>query len=166
MTGPFNQEFVNKDLSYTVSSVSANVAEDFSVTLELGAAKGEEVVAPVSFTIPLTGNTIVATAAAMATCSSPANCTDSLTSTCSGSVCIAMLCGVGSFNPDGAYDSREGSCTDADWTCRLLNVARICGTFGEADADLDRRQRPRGGVGTVPHNTLIDPASSHILTHR
>ena len=41
MTGPFNQEFVNKDLSYTVSSVSTNVAEDFSVTLELGAAKAE-----------------------------------------------------------------------------------------------------------------------------
>ena len=29
MTGPFNQEFVNKGLSYNVSSVSAIVAEDF-----------------------------------------------------------------------------------------------------------------------------------------
>ena len=27
MTGPFNQDFVNKGLSYTVSPVSANVAE-------------------------------------------------------------------------------------------------------------------------------------------
>ena len=45
MTGPFNQESVNKDLSYTVSSVSANVAEDFSSMLDLGAAKAEEVVA-------------------------------------------------------------------------------------------------------------------------
>ena len=47
MTGPFNQESVNKDLRYTVSSVSANVAEDFSVMLELGATKAEEVVASV-----------------------------------------------------------------------------------------------------------------------
>ena len=69
MTGPFNQEFVNKDLSCTVSSVSANVAEGFSVTLELGTAKAEEVVALVSFTI-------VATAAVVTTCSSPANCAD------------------------------------------------------------------------------------------
>ena len=37
MTGPFNQEFVNMDLRYAVSLVSANVAEDFSVTLKLGA---------------------------------------------------------------------------------------------------------------------------------
>ena len=36
---------MSKGLSYTVSSVSANVAEDFSVTLELGAAQAEEVVA-------------------------------------------------------------------------------------------------------------------------
>ena len=43
---------MNKDPSYTVSSVSANVAEDFSVTLELGAAKAEEVVALVSFSHP------------------------------------------------------------------------------------------------------------------
>ena len=81
MTGPLNQEFVNKDLSYTVSSVCANVAEDFSVTLELGTAKAEEVVALVSFTVPMTGGTIVATAV-VTTCSSRANCTESLTPTC------------------------------------------------------------------------------------
>ena len=40
MTGPFNQEFVNKDLRYAVSSLSANVAEDFSVTLETGSCQG------------------------------------------------------------------------------------------------------------------------------
>ena len=34
MTGPFNQEFVNKDLCYAVFPVSANVAEDLSMTLE------------------------------------------------------------------------------------------------------------------------------------
>ena len=62
MTGPFIQEFVNKDLSYPVSSVSANVAEDFSMTLEPGDAEAEEGVALVSFITPLTGNTIVAIA--------------------------------------------------------------------------------------------------------
>ena len=35
-------------------------------------------------------------------------------------------------------DSKEGSCADTDRTCRLLNVARICGTFGEACVGLDR----------------------------
>ena len=48
MTGLSNQEFVNKDLSCTVSSVSANIAEDFSVTLELGATKAEGVAALVT----------------------------------------------------------------------------------------------------------------------
>ena len=43
-------EFVSRKLSYNVSSVSANVAEDFSVMLELGAASAEEVVALASFT--------------------------------------------------------------------------------------------------------------------
>ena len=50
-----------------------------------------------SFTIPLTGNTIVTTAAVVITCSA--------TPTCSGDVCVAMSCGGGSFTPDGAYDS-------------------------------------------------------------
>ena len=50
MTALFNQEFVSKGLSYTVSSVSAKVAEDFSVTLKFGAASAEEVVALASFT--------------------------------------------------------------------------------------------------------------------
>ena len=57
MTGLSNQEFVSEGLSYTVSSVSANVAEDFSVTLEPGAASAEKVAALVSFTIPLTEST-------------------------------------------------------------------------------------------------------------
>ena len=67
MTGLSNQEFVSEGLNYTVSSVSANVAEDFSVPLELGAAKAEEVVALASFTIPLTQSTIVATAVVVTT---------------------------------------------------------------------------------------------------
>ena len=57
-----------------------------------------------SFTIPLTGSTIVATVDVVTTCSTSADYTDSSTPTCSGSVCIAMSCGGGSFNPDGAYD--------------------------------------------------------------
>ena len=154
---------MSKGLSYTVSSVSANVDEDFSVTLKFGAASAEEVVAldsftsiiqvvfaqtfdidvsmitvssveatsasavliassaigsglsmstapvdeptAVSFVIPLTGNTIVTTATVETMYSASANCTDSLTPTCSGRVCIVMSCGGGSFTPDGAYDS-------------------------------------------------------------
>ena len=105
ITGLFNQEFVSEGISYTVSSVSANVTEDFSVTLELGAAKAEEVVALSSSTIPLTGNTIVATAAAVTTYSTSADCTDSATPTCSRDVCVTTSCGGGSFTPDGTYDS-------------------------------------------------------------
>ena len=103
MIGLFNQEFVSEGISYTVSSVSANVTEDFSVTLELGAAKAEEVVALASSTIPLTGSTIFATAAAVTTYSTSADCTDSATPSCSGDVCVT--CGGGSFTPDGTYDS-------------------------------------------------------------
>ena len=58
---------------------------------------------------PVTGNTIVATAAAMATCSSPADYTDSLTSTCSESVCVAMPCGGGSFHIAATCDSVAGT---------------------------------------------------------
>ena len=122
VTGPFNQEFVNKDLSYAVSSVSTNVAEDFSVTLELGAAKAEEVVALVSFGVPLTGNTIVATAV-VTTCSSPANCTDSLTPTSSGSVCIAMPCGDASSILDGAYDSLWDSVKPMTGSAAMMKFA-------------------------------------------
>ena len=56
-------------------------------------------------TIPLTGNTIVATTAVVTTCSAVTDCTDSATPTCSGDVCVTMSCGDGSFTPDGAYDS-------------------------------------------------------------
>merc|ERR1712136_313693 len=58
-----------------------------------------------SFTVPLKGSTIVATAAVVTTCSSSADCTDSAAPMCSGGVCVAMSCGGGSFSPDGAYDS-------------------------------------------------------------
>ena len=58
-----------------------------------------------SFTVALTGSTIVTTAAVVITYSASTDCTDSATSTCSGGVCVAMSCGGGSFIPDGAYDS-------------------------------------------------------------
>ena len=45
-----DQEFVIKSLSYNISSVSVNVAEDLSVPLELGVANAQEVVGLVSFT--------------------------------------------------------------------------------------------------------------------
>ena len=41
----------------------------------------------------------------MTTCSASADCTDFVTPMCSEGVCVAMLCGGGSFTPDGAFDS-------------------------------------------------------------
>ena len=58
-----------------------------------------------SFTVPLSGSTIVTTAAVVITYSTSACYTDSATPMCSGSICIAMSCGGGSFTPDGTYDS-------------------------------------------------------------
>ena len=53
----------------------------------------------------LTGNTIVTTAAAVTTCLTSTDYTDSTAPTCNEDVCVAMSCGGGSFTPDGAYDS-------------------------------------------------------------
>ena len=58
-----------------------------------------------SFTVPLTGSTVVAAAAVETTYSESADCTDSSTSMCSGGVRVATQCGGGSFTLDGAYDS-------------------------------------------------------------
>ena len=58
-----------------------------------------------SFTVPLIGCTIVATASVVTTCASSAGRTDSAAPLCCGGVCVAMSCGGGSFSPDGAYDS-------------------------------------------------------------
>ena len=52
----------------------------------------------VSFTVPLNGCTIAATATVVISCSSSAD-------MCCGSVCVAMSCGGGFFTPGGAYDS-------------------------------------------------------------
>ena len=79
-----------------------------------------------SFTIPLTGSTIVTTPAVVTTYSASADYADSATPTCSGDVCVTMSCGGGSFTPDGAYDSlwdnvkpMMGSASTWDWWCRL-----------------------------------------------
>ena len=58
-----------------------------------------------SFTVPLTGSTVVAGAVVETTYSESADCTDSSTSMCSGGVRVATQCGGGSFTSDGAYDS-------------------------------------------------------------
>ena len=52
----------------------------------------------VSFTVPLNGWTIAATATVVISCSSSVD-------MCCGSVCVAMSCGGGFFTPGGAYDS-------------------------------------------------------------
>ena len=58
-----------------------------------------------SFTVPLNGYTIVATAAVVTLYSSSAYCPDSAAPMCCGGVCVAMSCGGECFSPDGAYDS-------------------------------------------------------------
>ena len=61
--------------------------------------------AAISFTVPLTGSTIDATAVVVTSYSSPADGPDSAAPVCCGNVCVAMSCGGGSFTPDAAYDS-------------------------------------------------------------
>ena len=58
-----------------------------------------------SFTVPLFGYTIDATATVVASYSSSADGPGSAAPLCCGSVCVAMSCGGGFFPPDGAYDS-------------------------------------------------------------
>ena len=48
---------------------------------------------------------------------------------------------IGQPNTACSSDFKEGFCTDANWTCRPLNVARISGTFGKACAGLDRHMK-------------------------
>ena len=57
------------------------------------------------FTVPLSDSIIAATATAVTTCLSSADCSDSAAPMCSVNVCVAMSCGGGSFSPDGAFDS-------------------------------------------------------------
>ena len=56
-----------------------------------------------SFSVPVNGYTIVATATV--SFSSSADCPVSAAPMCCWSVCVAMSCGGGVFTPDGAYDS-------------------------------------------------------------
>ena len=57
-----------------------------------------------SFTVPLNGCTIVATATVVTSSSSSADCPGSAAPMCCGGVCVAMSCGGGGFTCDGAYD--------------------------------------------------------------
>ena len=57
-----------------------------------------------SFTVPLNGSTIVATATIVTSYSSSTGCLDSAAPMCCGSVCVEMSCGGGGFTRDGAHD--------------------------------------------------------------
>ena len=133
-----------------------------------------------SFTVLLTGSIIVATAV-VTTCSSPVNYTDSTTLMCSGSICIAMPCGCGSFILDGAYDSRWDSVkpmtgsaattkfvpTTISGSSRRARVVARCGEvylYDDKTIEVDRdsaEMLPRGvpppsigGVGFGPSPSL------------
>ena len=58
-----------------------------------------------SFTVPLNGYSIVATASVVTSYSPSADCPGSAAPMCCGSVCVAMSCGGRFFTPGGAYDS-------------------------------------------------------------
>ena len=96
-----------------------------------------------SSTIPLTGSTIVATAAAVTTYSTSADCTDSATPTCSGDVCVTMSCGGGNITPDGAYDSLWDNVRPMMCATDLVSRA-------------NKLVQLRGGVDTVAQYTPPD----------
>ena len=114
----------------------------FQPTIDMSTAPVDEPTA-MSSTIPLTGSTIVATAAVVTTYSASADCTDSATPTCSGDVCVTMSCGCGSFTPDGAYDS-------------LWNNVKpmMCAT--DLVSRANKLVQLRGGIDTVAHYTAPD----------
>ena len=89
--------FVSMDLADPVSSGK------YSGTFVFTAPVAEPIV--MSFTVPLNGCTIVATATVVTPCSSSADCPVSASPMCCGGACVAMSCGGGGFTPDGAYDS-------------------------------------------------------------
>ena len=99
---------MSMDLADTVSSGK------YSGTFVLTAPVAEPSVT--SYTVPLDGCTIVATATVVTSCSSSADCIVSAAPMCCGGVCVAMSCGGGFFTPDGAYDSA------LDSVCRLLEI--------------------------------------------
>ena len=85
-----------------------------------------------SFTVPLNGCTIVATATVVTSCSSSADCPGSAAPMCCGGVCVAMSCGGECFSPDGAYDfawdsvkPMKGS-TPSIPSSTLIDVGCVC----------------------------------------
>ena len=92
---------------FKFSMVMSPVLGDSKVPSDLNIANLnlDALIPSAAITIPLTGSTIVATAAVVTTCSASVDCTNSATPTCSGDVCVEMSFGGGSFTPDGTYDS-------------------------------------------------------------
>ena len=95
---------VEKLKQETGNAMTERIVSCTSLTTCVSTAPVDETTG-MSFTIPLTGSTIIATAAVVTMCSASTDCTDSATPTCSEDVCVAMSCGGGSFTPDGVYDS-------------------------------------------------------------
>ena len=98
----------SSDLSYHDEQTLLKCMESISTWMPFGAVlHSSPINEPIamSFTIPLTGSTIIATAAFVTECTASADCMDFATPMCSVGVCVAMSCGGGSFIPDGAYDS-------------------------------------------------------------
>ena len=79
-----------------------SLEEEHSWTCVFTAPVAELIV--VSFTVPLNGYIIVATATVVTWYSSSADCPGSVAPMCCGGVCVAMSCGGGGFTRDGAYD--------------------------------------------------------------
>ena len=78
-----------------------------------------------SFTVPLNGSIIVATATVVTSCSSSAACSGSAAPMCCGGVCVAISCGGGGFTPDGAYDSVWDSVRAAYWNISSIISSTI-----------------------------------------
>ena len=64
--------------------------------------------AAMSFTVTLTGSSIVATAGVVSTCSASADCTDSASPMGSAGACVALSCYGGCFTPVGAVHGVMG----------------------------------------------------------
>ena len=98
------QDYLLSGPCLQVSAKRRYVSKMRQPIIDMSTAPVDELTA-MSSTIPSTGSTFVATTTVMTTCSASADCIDSATPTYSGDVCVTMLCGCGSFTPDGAYDS-------------------------------------------------------------
>ena len=87
--------------------------------------------AVMSFTVPLTGSTVVVAATVETTYSEAADRTDSSTSMYSGGVRAETHCYGGSFTPDGAYDSLWDSVKPktGEYTIKYSQCLRTSGAY-------------------------------------